>query len=141
RRLDLPRLALELGGVGADLLGLAGEALQFLHPDRLAGDDARYERAGGGGADIGRKALLDQGYELVAGDHAAPPALVLEEVERLDGPEHTIGDLAQFRNPGGAADDAQLALRLAPEDIDEQGRLEPREGRRLAQQRDRHQEH
>ena len=75
RRLDLLRLALQLGGIGADLLGLAGEALQFLDADGFIGDDARHQRARRRGADIGRQPSLDHRNQFVAGGFGAGSAL------------------------------------------------------------------
>ena len=129
----LARLALQLGGIGADLLGLVGETFQFLHADRLASDHARHQRTRGGGADIGRKALLDERDELVAGDHGASPRLAVEELYRLDGSEHAFGDAAQVGKPRGAADDAQLAFGLPAKYVDEQRRLESGKRRRFGQ--------
>src|SRR5690606_39266565 len=51
-------------------------------------------------------------------------------------PKDTIGDLAQRGNVSGAADDAQLAFRLAAEHVNEQRRLQAGERSGLGKHRD-----
>ena len=126
--------ALELGGIGADLLGLAGEPLQLVDADRLAGDDARHERPRRGGADVGREPLLDLRDQLVAGDAPArsplPPRPKIWTASA--GPRMRSAIRRRSATRAMRRMTPELAFGLAAEDVDEERRLEAGERRRLA---------